>query len=147
MQRAAPPGPPRSGRPPGPPGGSSPGPGPGDGIQITRDMRGVPDDDEKLWGMVAHVAGVFVPVLGPLAMWALKREESEFVAYHCAQALWWSTITVVGTVVLSIVTCGAGSVVFPLFWLGSAYVALEAKEGSWIGYWVINRFGYHRKLV
>ncbi|MEZ4315951.1 MAG: DUF4870 domain-containing protein [Myxococcota bacterium] len=144
MQRGAPPGPPRVGQKPP---GAGAGQNPGDGIQITRDMRGVPDDDEKMWALVAHVSGVFVPVVGPLAMWALKKDESEFVAYHCAQAFLWSLVTILGTMVIMIVTCGAGGVVFPLFWLGSAYVALEAKEGSWVGYWLINKFGYGRKLL
>jgi len=100
-----------------------------------------------MWAMVAHVVGMFLPIVGPLAMWALKREDSEYIAYHCAQAFLWSTLTIVGSVVITVITCGAGSVVFPLFWLGSAYVALEAKEGSWTGYWLINSLGYDRKLL
>jgi uncharacterized Tic20 family protein len=110
-------------------------------------MRGVPQDDDKLWAAVAHVAGMFVPVVGPLAMWFIKREESEFVAYHCAQAFWWSLATWGVSLLVTVVTCGAGSVVFPLFWLGSAYVALEAKEGNWSGYWFLHSMGYDRKLT
>ncbi len=143
----APPGP-GPGQRKGPPG--SPGAGLGampQGVQITKDMRGMPDGDDKLWATGAHIAGMLAPVAGPLAMWFLKKDESEFIAYHCAQAMWWSVITWVVSVLLTVVTCGAGSIVFPLFWLGSAYVALEAKEGNWHGYWFIHSFGYHRKLV
>jgi hypothetical protein len=147
MQQGIPPGPAGRGRPPGPTVGGMVPPSPdGAGPLITRDMRGLPDDDERMWALFAHGAGMLMPVFGPLGVWFMKQEESEFVAYHAAQAVYWGLITVIGSMLIVVFTCGAGGFVCPAFWLVAAYVGLQAKEGSWTGYWFIHPYGYGRKL-
>lgn len=39
-------------------------------------------NDERLFSMLIYVLSFPFPVLGPLVIWLLKREESEFVDYH-----------------------------------------------------------------
>lgn len=39
-------------------------------------------NDERLFSMLIYVLSLPFPVLGPLVIWLLKREESEFVDYH-----------------------------------------------------------------
>ena len=53
-----------------------------------------PTENERTWGMLAHLsalAGLVVPllgiVLGPLLVWLLRGDESEFVAGHAKEAL------------------------------------------------------------
>lgn len=79
--------------------------------------------------------------LGPLLVWYAKGSTSDFVAYHAVQAFWWSVITLVFTVVVGILTCGAGSLGLFFFWVLALYVGLRAKEGEWFGYWFIGQFG------
>jgi hypothetical protein len=49
--------------------------------------------DERTWGILAHASafvGLVVPfgnVLGPLLVWAIKKQESEFVAANGREAL------------------------------------------------------------
>ena len=42
----------------------------------------MPTNDERLFSMLIFVLSFPFPVLGPLVIWLLKREESEFVDYH-----------------------------------------------------------------
>ena len=63
----------------------TPGTGPGDGDGLT--------GDERTWGVLAHAAafaGFVIPlgsILGPLLVWAIKKDESRFVAENGRQAL------------------------------------------------------------
>lgn len=57
-----------------------------------RPSSGTLTADEKQWGMFAHLAGIatsFVGMsfLGPLLVWMIKKDESNFVAFHGKEAL------------------------------------------------------------
>lgn len=41
-----------------------------------------PTNDEKLFAMLIYLVSFFIPVLGPLLIWMLKRDESDFIDYH-----------------------------------------------------------------
>ena len=47
---------------------------------------GVLNPDEKTMGMLAHILGIFT-FLGPLIIWLIKKDESQFVDYHGKEAL------------------------------------------------------------
>lgn len=42
----------------------------------------MPNSDERMFAMLIYLLSLFVPVLGPLIIWLIKRDESEFVDYH-----------------------------------------------------------------
>lgn len=42
----------------------------------------MPTSDEKLMAMLIYVSSLFTYFIGPLIIWLLKRDESEFVDYH-----------------------------------------------------------------
>ncbi|SDJ17275.1 DUF4870 domain-containing protein [Salimicrobium halophilum] len=42
----------------------------------------MPTNDERLFAMLIYLISLFFPVLGPLIIWLIKREESPFVDYH-----------------------------------------------------------------
>ena len=42
----------------------------------------MPTDDERLFSMLIYVLSFPFPILGPLIIWLLKRDQSEFVDYH-----------------------------------------------------------------
>ena len=57
-------------------------------------IAGQPDKEERNWALIAHlsaIAGMLVPfvgtILGPLVVWLLKREDSEYVADQAKEAL------------------------------------------------------------
>ena len=37
------------------------------------------DKDARLWGMLAHLLGIFTFLVGPLVIWLIKKDEHEFV--------------------------------------------------------------------
>jgi uncharacterized Tic20 family protein len=49
------------------------------------EASGVPEKDERLWGMLCHLtafAGLVIPfgwILGPLIVWLIKKDEMPFV--------------------------------------------------------------------
>jgi uncharacterized protein len=101
-----------------------------------------PTENERTWGMLAHLsalAGVLIwllgCVLGPLAVWLSRRDQSEFVADHAREALNFNI-----TVVLAALVCMALMMVFIGFILGTALfigwlvltliAAIRASEGE-----------------
>ncbi|MGM8366013.1 DUF4870 domain-containing protein [Virgibacillus sp. W0181] len=42
----------------------------------------MPSNDERMIAMLLYLVSFFVPVLGPLVIWLVKREDSEFIDYH-----------------------------------------------------------------
>lgn len=42
----------------------------------------VPSNDEKLMGMLIYLLSFFTAIVGPLIIWILKKDESEFINYH-----------------------------------------------------------------
>jgi uncharacterized Tic20 family protein len=101
-----------------------------------------PTENERTWGMLAHLsalAGVVVwllgCVLGPLAVYLWRRDNSQFVAEHAREALNFNI-----TVALAALVCLALMVVFVGFILGTALfigwlvltlvAAIRASEGE-----------------
>jgi hypothetical protein len=101
-----------------------------------------PTENERTWGMLAHLsalAGVVVwllgCVLGPLAVYLSRRDQSQFVADHAREALNFNI-----TVALAAIVCMALMVVFVGFILGTALfvgwlvltliAAIRASEGE-----------------
>ena len=102
----------------------------------------VPTENERTWGMLAHLsalAGLVMPligiVLGPLVVWLARRDESEFVAAHAKEALNFNI-----SVLLGALTCIMLMLVFIGFLLGTALfvawlvmmlvAAIKASEGQ-----------------
>jgi uncharacterized Tic20 family protein len=102
----------------------------------------VPTENERTWGMLAHLsalAGLVMPlvgiVLGPLVVWLARRDESEFVAAHAKEALNFNI-----SVLLGALACMLLMLVFVGFLLGTALfvawlvmmliAAIRASEGQ-----------------
>jgi uncharacterized Tic20 family protein len=102
----------------------------------------VPTENERTWGMLAHLsalAGLVMPlvgiVLGPLLVWLARRDESEFVAAHAKEALNFNI-----SVLLGALACMLLMLVFVGFLLGTALfvawlvmmliAAIKASEGQ-----------------
>lgn len=67
-----------------------------------------PTKDERMWAMFAHMSGVvgallsvnFLPFLGPLIIWLVKKDESEFVDDQGKEALNFQLTVLAATLVL-----------------------------------------------
>jgi len=100
-----------------------------------------PTENERTWGMLAHLsalAGLVVPligiVIGPLAVWLTRRDESEFVAGQAKEALNFNISVLLGAIacmLLMLVFVGflLGTALF-IFWLVMTLIAaIKASEG------------------
>jgi uncharacterized Tic20 family protein len=119
---------------------------------VTASAAGVPTQDERTWGMLAHLtafAGFIVPlgfIIGPLVVWLIKRDQSAFVADQGKEALNFNI-----SVLLGIAVCGAlvwiligillGVALF-VFWMAVTIIAgIKASEG------IRYRYPYALRLV
>jgi uncharacterized Tic20 family protein len=100
-----------------------------------------PTENERTWGMLAHLSalvGLVLPlvgiVLGPLALWLMRRDESQFVADQAKEALNFNISVLLGAIacaLLMLVFIGflLGTALF-IFWLVMTLVAaIKASEG------------------
>ena len=46
-----------------------------------------PSSDDKLWGMLAHLSALLLGFIGPLVIWLVKKNESQFVDDQGKEAL------------------------------------------------------------
>lgn len=98
--------------------------------------------DERTFAMLAHLCCFVLPVVGPLVLWLVKKDESKFVAYHAIQAAVFQVagylISGVLGSVLSGVTLGFCCFASPVFVLlpivGGVVWAIKAHNGLWEGY-------------
>lgn len=96
--------------------------------------------DDRTWALAAH-ALTFVEggVLGPLVLYMLKKDESEFIAFHALQSLLFGLLfTLISTIVivpLTFCTFGLGALlifaVLPVYLGYEIYAVIRANEGEW----------------
>ncbi|WP_335871666.1 DUF4870 domain-containing protein [Bacillus sp. 2205SS5-2] len=95
----------------------------------------MPSQDERLLASAIYVISFFTAVLGPIVIWLLKRDDSEFIDYHGREYInFFLSYTVYGIIcsILVIVLVGAllwvvlgiFLVVFPVV------AAIKAYEGE-----------------
>ncbi len=95
----------------------------------------MPKNDEKLLAALIYVTSFFAPVLGPLIIWLLKREESSFIDYHGKEYLNFMISYFIYTIVSGLLTivivgiiglwlCGIFAAVFTIV------AAIKAYEGN-----------------
>jgi uncharacterized Tic20 family protein len=101
-----------------------------------------PTENERTWGMLAHLsalAGLVMPlvgiVLGPLAVWLARRDDSPFVAAHAKEALNFNLSVLLGAIacmLLMLVFVGflLGSALFILWLVMTLIAAIKASEGQ-----------------
>jgi uncharacterized Tic20 family protein len=105
------------------------------------DPAAVPTQDERTWGMVAHLAALaffilpFGNILGPLVVWLAKRDQSTFVALHAKEALNFNITFLLGALVCGLLLVFSIGILFGamlfVFWLVMTIIAaLKANEGA-----------------
>jgi uncharacterized Tic20 family protein len=112
-----------------------------DGPNSTATPAAAPTENERTWGMLAHLSaltGLVLPlagiVIGPLVVWLARRDESEFVAAHAKEALNFNISVLLGALacmLLMLVFIGflLGTALF-IAWLVMTLIAtIKASEG------------------
>ena len=89
--------------------------------------------NERGLAMVAHLSGLLLPIIGPGLLYLIKKDESQYVAYHSVQAILFQVICAL----LTGVTCGIGALTLIL----SIVWAVKAYNGEWQGYPLIDSVG------
>ena len=87
--------------------------------------------DEITLGVIAH-ALTFVEggIIGPLIVYLIKRKESEFVAFHALQSLYFGLLFV-GVSFVSLVTCIGPAVLAIVYVVYEIIACIRASEGKW----------------
>ena len=91
-----------------------------------------PSSDERTWALVAHGLTFFEGgVFGPLIVYVLKKDESDFVAFHALQSLLFGLIAMVIILPVAILTCGMGLVLLLPYFVYEIIASVKAYEGEW----------------
>lgn len=112
----------------------------------------IPNSDERSMAVVTHVLALFVPIIGPLIMYLLKKDESPFVRDQAAEALnfglsmtiYLTAYTIVSIILLLVIIGFFMLIVIPFLALGIAILnviaAVAANKGEYYRYPLTIRF-------
>lgn len=70
------------------------------GAQLQPDY--IPTSDEKTLAILSHILTLVAPILAPLIIYLIKKDESKYVAYHAKESLNFQitlTIVVIGLLI------------------------------------------------
>ena len=84
-----------------------------------------PSDDEKTWGMLAHLSGLLTSFVGPLVIMLTKGKESSWVEQQAREALNFH-ITVLIALSVAGLTCLLAAVLVPLVGLTALVMGILA---------------------
>lgn len=97
-----------------------------------------PTEDERILAAIGHGATFFEGgLLAPLVLYFVKKDESEFVAFHSLQSMLFG----LAFFSISIVTCGIGAVLLVIPYVVFEIIAtLKAYEGEWYELPIVGRY-------
>lgn len=104
-----------------------------------------PSADERNWAMFCHLAtmsGFVIPffsIIGPLVIWLIKRDESEYVNYHGKEVLNFQitiAIAMFVSIILMVVVIGfVTAFIVGIFWFVMSIVGgVKASSGEYYEY-------------
>jgi uncharacterized Tic20 family protein len=101
---------------------------------------GSPSKDEKTWGLLSHLSGIFLGLVGPLIIWMIKKEEMPFVNQEAKEALNFQITLAIGYVAAGILghSLHISSLLYPALGICnlvfSIMGAMKANEGTAYAY-------------
>ena len=84
-----------------------------------------PSQDEKTMAQIVHFGSIVAPVLLPLVIYLVKKDESKFVAFHALQALFFSLACWVIISMLSAILIGL--LLIPVPWIFHLIAGLKVS--------------------
>ncbi len=104
---------------------------------------------ERQWATLTHLSGL-APAIGsisalliglPILLWLIKRNESPFLDDHGKEAVNFQLSMLLYSIVLGLITCGVGVVVFVIVNIvASIIAAVTANRGEFYRYPICIRF-------
>lgn len=93
-----------------------------------------PTKDDQMMGMLAHLLSIFLGFLGPLIIWLIKKDQSQFVDDQGKEALNFQLVMLIALLVGGATIClGIGLIIMPAVWVCTIIFgimgALEANKG------------------
>ena len=86
--------------------------------------------DEKTWGLIAHLSGILLGFLGPLIVMLVKGKESAWTNAAAKEALNFEITAFIAYMVIGTLTCGMG---VPVVWVAVTVLhviaAMKVNEG------------------
>lgn len=88
--------------------------------------------ENKLLVIGAHLRGVFLPLLAPLIIWLVKKDEDELVADQALEALNFQITLLIAFLICAALTCiGIGLVLMPIVGvIGLVLMIMAAVKAS-----------------
>lgn len=77
-----------------------------DYLGTTNDPILAPTSDEKTMALLAHVLTIVAPLLAPLIIWLIKKDESKFIEAHAKESLNFQITLILACIVLAITLIG-----------------------------------------
>jgi uncharacterized protein len=105
-------------------------------IQSYKEVKMMPNNDERLLAAAIYITSFFTTIIGPLVIWLLKKNDSEFIDYHGKEYLNFIISYFVYTVVscllmlvfIGFITIWIVGVLTFVFTIIAAVKAYEGKE-------------------
>jgi uncharacterized Tic20 family protein len=72
----------------------------------------VPTSDEKTMAILAHILTLVAPILAPLIIYLVKKDDSQFVAYHAKESLNFQITLIIAVLGLLITVIGSPLIIF-----------------------------------
>lgn len=72
-------------------------------------------DDDKVFGMLCHLLAIFTWIIGPLVIWLLKKDDSDFIDQNGKNVLNFTILATIAYVVLLILAGVLGFLLPVLF--------------------------------
>lgn len=103
------------------------------------------DSDDRMMGVLTWLLGLFFSIIGPLLVWLLKRDQSQFVDATGKTVLNFNisyTIWLIVTALLSIILIGLPFLVAAavMYFVFSIIGAVKANQGEVFSPWLTIRF-------
>ena len=104
-----------------------------------------PTNDEKTMGMFIYLISLFTAIIGPLIIWVIKKDESEFISFHGKEYFnFFISYTVYGFIGALLMFVLIGFVIVPvlgLMYFIFTFIALfKAYQGEYYRIPLIFRF-------
>lgn len=87
--------------------------------------------DEITLGVISHALSFIEGgIIGPLIVYLIKRNDSQFVAFHALQSLYWGLLFLsVG--IISIITCIGPFICAIVYIVYEVIACIRASDGKW----------------
>ncbi len=94
-----------------------------------------PTEDDKMFAMLIYIVSLFTAFLGPLLIWLLKRDDSDFIDYHGKEYFnFFISYAVYSLIAGLLVIVLVGIVLLPilglLYFIFTIIAAVKAKGGE-----------------